>query len=65
VTVEEHGHGGLAAVAAETLLENDVAARCRAVRLPREPVAVAGSHAYLRQRAGVDVDDIVRAARNF
>jgi transketolase len=63
VTIEEHGHGGLAAIVAEALLEGGVSARFRAVRLPREPVTVAGSHAYLRGRAGVDVADIVRAVQ--
>jgi transketolase len=63
VTVEEHGKGGLADAVAEAILSEGLAVRFQAVRLPREPVTVAGSHAYLRGRAGVDVPDIVRAAR--
>jgi transketolase len=62
VTVEEHGRGALAEMTAEALLTAGVATRFQAVRLPREPVTVAGSHAYLRRRAGVDVVDIVNAA---
>jgi transketolase len=61
VTIEEHGRGALAEMTAETLLAGGVAARFQAVLLPREPLTVAGSHAYLRGRAGVDVLDIVRA----
>jgi transketolase len=63
VTVEEHGQGGLASAVAEALLAEGLPVRFQAVRLPREPVTVAGSHAYLRGRAGVDLADIVRAGR--
>lgn len=61
ITVEEHGHGGLADAVAQELALMGTAVRFKAVRLRREPIKIADSHTGLRARHGLTVEDIVAA----
>ncbi|MBE7466501.1 MAG: transketolase [Planctomycetes bacterium] len=60
VTIEEHGRGGLAALTAEVLAQSGGGARLIPIRLPREPLAESGSHAYLRERQGLSAAAMVQ-----
>lgn len=62
VTVEEHGPGGLAALAGETLARAGLGVRFNPVRLCQTAAPVAGSQVPMRAAQGVSVDGIVQAA---
>jgi len=62
VTVEEHGHGGLASAVAEVLCQSRARPAFVPLRLPREPLSMAGDQEFLRSRYGLTVEAIVSAA---
>jgi transketolase len=63
VTVEEHGHGGLASAVAEVLAASRARPAFVPLRLRREAMHVAGSQEFLRARQGLSVEGIVAAVR--
>jgi transketolase len=65
VTVEEHGPGGLGSAVAEVIATRVPGARMVCVRLEGEPVAVAGSQAYLRGCLGLTRERVVQAVRDL
>jgi len=65
ITVEEHGHGGLASAVAEVVACSGSRAAFCPLRLPREPLSVAGSQEFLRSHYGLTVEGIVAATRQL
>jgi len=63
ITVEEHGHGGLASAVADVLAGSRTQATFVPLRLQREAQHVAGSQDYLRTRHGLSVERIISAVR--
>lgn len=63
VTVEEHGHGGLASAVAEVVAASPARAAFLPLRLRREAMHVAGSQEWLRASQGLSVEGIVAAVR--
>ncbi len=62
ITVEEHGWGGLGTQVAEVIACDGLKTRFFPLRLASEPVRVAGSHEYLRERHGLGVSEICSRA---
>lgn len=65
ITLEEHGLGGLATVAAEVLAEATSFVRFLPLRLRREPSEFAGSQEDLRADHGLSVEAIVEKIKKF
>lgn len=65
ITVEEHGEGGLGSLVSEALATAGVAAKLRLVRLPREPIAIAGTQAELRAHYGLSAAHIAAAVQDL
>lgn len=65
LTIEEHGLGGLASAVAEIVAEHAPGTRFRPVRLPREPITIAGSQRYLADGQGLSVEAICAAFRSL
>ena len=63
VSIEEHGEGGLSSLVAVALA--GVPCRYRAVRLPREPLAIAGTQDELRAAYGLDAAGILGTLRRW
>lgn len=64
VTVEEHGPGGLAALAGEAMASAGIAARLLPIRLSRQVLHLAGSQAPLRAGQGLSVAGIVSSVES-
>jgi transketolase len=62
ITVEEHGWGGLGTQTAEVIARKGITMRFLPLRLASEPVKIAGSHEYLRERLGLGVAGICNRA---
>ncbi len=63
-TLEEHSAiGGLGSAVAEALCDQGYAGTLRRIALPDAFAPCAGSAAYLRQRAGLDVDAVLERIR--
>lgn len=62
VTVEEHGPGGLASIAALEIATHAPGTRFRPVFLQGAPPAIAGSQEQLRAQMGLSLDSVLTAA---
>jgi transketolase len=65
ITVEEHGLGGLASLAAEALVEAGVPTQFKALRLNREPTERADHQEALRAKQGLSVKGITETAERL
>lgn len=62
-SIEEHGEGGLSSLMSETLA--GVPCRYKALRLPREPLPIAGTQDQLRAAYGLDAPGILAILRKW
>lgn len=63
--VEEHGEGGLTSVLAEVLAGAGLGARFGSLRLPKQPIKVAGTQDALRASVGLTSAGVVELARRL
>ena len=62
ITMEAHGTGGLGTIVAEFLTTSGIVARFSALRFVGQPLATAGSTAYLSATKGLSVENTVDTA---
>ena len=65
LTIEEHAEGGLASLAAEALASAEVQVKIRSLRLPREPLPLAGTQDELRRASGLSLERVIDIAREL